>query len=258
MEAEEEKYFRARINSSALKEIINLTTTKVTSSNQLATDFKLKISKDGISIRVVDPAHVAMADLVMKKEAFDEYYASKMEIGIDADKLKNIIKGAKKNDTIKLEYNQKENKLFVTVGNLVRGMGLIDTAGMPDPKKPDLYLPGKIVLKSSDLNEGLKAAGEISDHLILRADKVGFSLHAEGDADTVDLNLEKELLYDLSVAEKCESKFSTDYFYNIGKNITSNSPVTLCLGNNNPIQMEFDTNTKIHACYLIAPRIESE
>jgi len=244
--------FNAKVKSEVLKGIIDVT-------SPLVNEVKLNISPKGISLRAVDPAHVAMVDLEVKNKAFDEYKADDMELGIDMDKLGGIMRLSSSGDTVSLEYDQEANRLIVKIGNLVRKMGLIDTAGMPDPKMPNLSLPARVVLKASELNQGVRASEAVSDHLALTVNKDNFELYAEGDTDTVNLKLPKDLLIDIHAPDKCRSLFSIDYFSNMVKSVKGEDPITIQLGNDNPIKVEFDiADKKGHVTYLLAPRIESE
>lgn len=244
--------FNAKVKSEVLKGIIDVT-------SPLVNEVKFNITDKGISLRAVDPAHVAMVDLEVNKEAFEEYKAKEMELGVDMDKLAGIMRLSRTGDMVNLEYDEEGNRLIVKIGNLVRRMGLIDTAGMPDPKMPNLNLPAKVVLKASELIQGVRASEAVSDHLSLMVDKEHFELSAEGDTDTVNLNLPKDLLEEIKSTGKNKSLFSIDYFSNMIKPISDNEAMTIMLGNDNPIKVEFDiANKKGHVTYLLAPRIESE
>jgi len=244
--------FNAKVKSEILKGIIDVT-------SPLVNEVKLNIKPDGVSLRAVDPAHVAMVDLRLSNEAFEEYNASDMEMGIDMDKFSSIMRLATSGNTVSLEFDEKANRLIITIGNLVRKMALIDTAGMPDPKMPSLDLPGKVVLKSSEILQGVRASEAVSDHLSLMMNKDSFELFAEGDTDTVNLTLPKDILVDLSANAKYKSLFSIDYFSNMIKPVKGDDPITIYLGNDNPTRVEFDiADTKGHVTYLLAPRIESE
>jgi proliferating cell nuclear antigen len=244
--------FNAKVKSDVLKGIIDVT-------SPLVNEVKFNISQKGISLRAVDPAHVAMVDLQINDKAFEEYKANDMELGIDMDKLSSIMRLASSNDTVSLEYDEESNKLIVKIGNLVRKMGLIDTAGMPDPKMPNLNLPAKVILKASELTQGVRASESVSDHLALTVNKDNFELFAEGDTDTVNLKLPKDLLIELNTTSKCKSLFSIDYFSNMIKPVRNEDPITIMIGNDNPIKVEFDiAENKGHVIYLLAPRIESE
>ena len=244
--------FNAKVKSEVLKGIIDVT-------SPLVNEVKLNITPKGISLRAVDPAHVAMVDLEVKSKAFDEYKATDMELGIDMDKLGSIMRLSSSGDMVSLDYDEESNRLIVKIGNLVRKMGLIDTAGMPDPKMPNLNLPAKVVLKASELNQGVRASEAVSDHLALTVNKDDFELFAEGDTDTVNLKLPKDLLVELNTTTKCKSLFSIDYFSNMIKPVKGEDSITIMIGYDNPIRVEFDiAEKKGHVTYLLAPRIESE
>jgi proliferating cell nuclear antigen len=244
--------FNAKVKSEVLKGIIDVT-------SPLVNEVKFNITQKGISLRAVDPAHVAMVDLQINDKAFEEYKANDMELGIDMDKLSSIMRLASSGDTVTLEYDEESNKLVIKIGNLVRKMGLIDTAGMPDPKMPNLNLPAKVILKASELTQGVRASEAVSDHLALTVNKDNFELFAEGDTDTVNLKLPKDLLIELNTNSKCKSLFSIDYFSNMIKPVKGEDPITIMIGNDNPIKVEFDiAENKGHVIYLLAPRIESE
>jgi proliferating cell nuclear antigen len=244
--------FNAKVKSEVLKGIIDVT-------SPLVNEVKFNISKKGISLRAVDPAHVAMVDLDVGKDAFDEFNAEDAELGVDMDKFAGIMRLSSSADIIHLTHDEKENKLVVTIGNLVRKMALIDTAGMPDPKMPNLDLPGKVIVKASELTQGVRASESVSDHLALTMNKQAFELFAEGDTDTVNLTLNKDIVEELTANGSYKSLFSIDYFSNMIKPVKANDTITIFLGNDNPTRVEFDiADSKGHVTYLLAPRIESE
>jgi proliferating cell nuclear antigen len=244
--------FNAKVKSEVLKGIIDVI-------SPLVNEVKFNITSKGISLRAVDPAHVAMVDLEIKSDAFDEYKASDMELGIDMDKFASIMRLSSSGDAVEIEYDEDTNRLIIKIGNLVRKMGLIDTAGMPDPKMPNLNLPAKVILKAAELTQGVRASETVSDHLSLTVNKDNFELFAEGDTDTVNLKLPKDLLVELNTNSKCKSLFSIDYFSNMIKPVKGDDPVTIMIGNDNPIRVEFNiAENKGHVTYLLAPRIESE
>jgi len=244
--------FNAKVKSEVLKGIIDVT-------SPLVNEVKFNVTKDGISLRAVDPAHVAMVDLSVEKDAFDTYEAKDIELGVDMDKFAGIMRLAGSGDDVNLKYDGKANRLIITIGNLVRKMALIDTAGMPDPKMPNLDLPGKVVVKASELTRGVRASEAVSDHLALTMNDKSFELFAEGDTDTVNLNLTKDMVENLTAKGDLKSLFSIDYFSNMIKPVKGSDPITIHLGNDNPARVEFDiANTKGHVTYLLAPRIESE
>jgi proliferating cell nuclear antigen len=201
----------------------------------LVDEAKFNITEDGISLRAVDPAHVAMIDLSLKSSAFENYKASETELGIDITKMSDVLKLAKPADIISITHDEEKNKLILKILNITRSMALVDTTGMAEPKVPNLSLPAKVVIKTQELIQGIKASESVSDHISLAATPEGFELASEGDTDAVNLKLSKELLAELKCKENVKSLFSLDYFSNMVKSAASAEAITMNLGTDFPV-----------------------
>ena len=244
--------FSAKIRSEVLKEITDVIST-------LVDEAKFNLGPDSLTVRAVDPAHVAMVDMEIGKDAFEDFKADEGELGLDLDKIKEVLRLARAGDVISLEHDEDRNRLVVKVGNITRHMALVDTAGMSDPKIPNLDLPAKLVVRTDELRQGIKASESVSDHIALLATPDGFEMVSEGDADSVRLDLPKDLLDELQSKEKVRSLFPLDYFSNMVKALSSAKTVTILLGNDYPVRMEFSlAGDAGNATFLLAPRIESE
>jgi proliferating cell nuclear antigen len=244
--------FQAKVKSETLKSIVDVVST-------LVDEAKFNINSKGVSLKAVDPAHVAMIDLRIEQSAFDEYEADDTELGIDLDKIKEVLRLARGGDVISLSQDEDKNRLIVNVGNVTRRMNLVDTTGMSDPKVPNLNLPAKIALTAEELQKGIKAAESISDHIALTATSEGFEMVSEGDTDSVTLKLPKDKLVSLDCKDNVRSLFPLDYFSNMIRAIPSGTVVSMHLGNDYPVKMEFGiADGKGTVSYLLAPRIESD
>src|SRR5256712_13331620 len=84
-----------------------------------------------------------MVDLTLDRGAFEAYKADEGELGIDMDKMKEILRLAKAGETIAMRHDEDKNRLVVTVGNTTRRMAPLVTAGGSDPKVPSPNLPAK-------------------------------------------------------------------------------------------------------------------
>ena len=76
--------FQAKLKSETLKGVVDVVST-------LIDEAKFKIDANGISLKAVDPAHVAMIDLHLDKAAFEQYSASETELGIEG--LARLVSG---------------------------------------------------------------------------------------------------------------------------------------------------------------------
>lgn len=244
--------FEAKVKAEVLKEVVDVVST-------LVDEAKFNAGKDSLIVKAVDPAHVAMVDMKVNSDAFDSYKADDMELGVDMDKVKEVLKLAKAGDIIAMTYDEDKNRLIVNVGNITRRMSLVDTAGMADPKVPSLNLPARLVIRTDELRQGIRASESVSDHIALVTSPEGFEMTSEGDTDSVSLKLPKEMLDELQCKEQVRSLFPLDYFSNMIKSISTASTVSMYLGNDYPVKLEFKVaGGKGDVRYLLAPRIESE
>ncbi|MEK6851187.1 MAG: proliferating cell nuclear antigen (pcna), partial [Candidatus Thermoplasmatota archaeon] len=244
--------FDAKVKSEILREVVDVVAT-------LVDEAKVNLGKDGLSVKAVDPAHVAMVDLTLDRSAFEAYKADDVELGLDMDKMKEVLKLSRVGEVLAMEHEEDKNRLVVHVGNITRRMSLVDTAGMSDPKVPNLNLPAKIKVRTEELRQGIRASESVSDHIALVATPDGFELVSEGDTDSVNLKLPKDMLDELVCKEKVRSLFPLDYFANMVKAIGTAPTVTMYMGSDYPVRMEFDiAGGKGQVKYLLAPRIESE
>jgi proliferating cell nuclear antigen len=244
--------FNAKAKSEVLKELIDVVST-------LVDEVKLNVGKTGIAVKAVDPAHVAMVDLSLGKDAFEEYKGNESELGIDINKIREVLRLARSGEIISMDHDEDKNRLVMSVGNIVRRMSLVDTAGMSDPKVPNLELPAKLAVRTEELRRGIRASESVSDHIALISSPDGFEMISEGDTDSVNLKLPKDLLEEIDCKETVRSLFPLDYFSNMIKAVSSAEAITMYLGNDYPVRMEFKiADGKGDVKYLLAPRIESE
>jgi len=244
--------FKAKLKADVLRDVIKVVST-------LVDEVKLNVTKDGLSLKAVDPAHVAMVDLNLGKEAFEEFESSPGELGLDIDKVKEVLNLAKADTVLDINHDEEHNKLVFRIDNITRHMSLVDTMGMSDPKMPQLNLPAKVKVAAGELLQGIKASESISNHIALVASPEGFELSSQGDTDSVSLKLRKDLLLSLECTEPVRSLFSLDYFSNMVRAVPSAGVIGLAIGQDYPARLDFEiAEGHGKVVYLLAPRIENE
>lgn len=242
--------FKSTIKAETLKGLVNIIST-------LVDEVKFTVDAEGISLKAVDPAHVAMMEMKVGASAFDSFQADNTEIGLDIDKVKDVLKLASAGDVISMEQDEDRGKLIFNVGNITRRMNLVDTSSMSDPKVPQLDLVASVEVAASELQTGIKASESISDHIALVGEGETFELSCEGDTDSVNLVLSKSQLKSINMPKRVCSLFPLDYFANIIKAVPSDLIVKIQLDNDYPLKLVFDLAGG-SVTYLLAPRIESE
>lgn len=103
--------FRAAIRTSDIKSVL-------TPLRALVDEARVRITEDGVMVRAVDSANVAMDDLELGAAAFESFEASPGTLGLDLDRLADPVSLASKDDLIQLYLDSESGKLIVLVGEL--------------------------------------------------------------------------------------------------------------------------------------------
>ena len=244
--------FKATINAELLKDAI-------ASLAVIVDEVRFRMKPEGISVKAVDPANVAMVTFELGSSAFDEYSADECEIGIDLNKITDLMGITDKGDTVRIELEDENHKLLIDVGGLSYTLSLLDPSTIrAEPRVPQLDLPAKVVMNGTDLRHAVKAAEKISDHMLMGVSGDTFYMEAKGDTDQVRLEMGRDQLIDLKSGE-ASSLFSLDYLINIAKPTNKVNEVSLSLGRDFPVIIDFEiANGAGRISYLLAPRIESD
>ncbi len=243
--------FEVDIKVDTLKSVFSILT-------PIVGEIKLAADEEGWKIRAVDPAHVAMVDLTLTKDAFDRYELEPMELGLNVERMLEHLKSAKSDDMVSIKLDA-DNRLVVSMANLTLKMPLVDASGFSDPKIPNLQLPVGLKLNSGELQKGLKVSASISDYITFDCSEDKLVMTSSEDLSSMTLELKKGVEYEeINFEKPAKSSFSLDYFTQLMKGVGPNRDISLNLGNSYPLKMDFEfAEDSGHARYLLAPRIES-
>lgn len=220
----------------------------------------VSVSDAGLRLRAMDPAHVALVDFELKKEAFDKFEVKgSLVLGLDLDRLNTILKRTGTSDKISLALDEEANSLrikFENTSTRTFNLPLIEVSE-EELKVPNLDFPCIIELSPRIISEAIKDAEIISDHVTLRADEEYLYVAAKGDLGNVEVTVAKEEAVQFETKQECRSMFSIEYLKDMVKASDIANSVRLSLGDNIPVKMDFlAPNARLS--FLLAPRIESD
>lgn len=225
----------------------------------LVDECKIRLTEDGLSIRAVDPANVGMADVDLPARAFETYEADGGVIGVNLDRLQDVLSMGSAGDLAHLSLDEETRKLHIEIDELSYTLALIDPDSVrQEPDIPDLELPADVAFEGSELARAVSAADLVGDHVSLAADPDDetFAISAEGDTDDVEVTLGADELATADVPERAESLFSLDYLEDMTRPIGSDVIVLFRLGTEMPVKFRY-TNGEASVQHLLAPRIQS-
>lgn len=231
--------------------------------NALVSECKVRTTEDGLDIRAVDPGNVAMIDMEIDSAAFASYEADGGLLGLNLERLTEIIGMADSEEFVHLVLDDETRKLNIEMGGLSFTMALIDPDSIrEEPDIPDLDLPGRFVFEGSELDRAVTAADLVSDHIEIGADDDALRFTAEGDTDDVEVTLGMDdLLSDRfnGAKESVASLFSLDYLDDMTGPIDKDAEVSMLLGDEFPVKLRYSSHDgDVSVLNMLAPRIQSD
>ena len=225
----------------------------------ISDEFKLIIGKEGISTKIVDPAHVAMMHLEIPRKDFYtgnsavnknvEYIVRKegVELGLSADKLDRTLKLFNEYDYV-TGYVQG-NSLYLDTDKIHKKIQLLDARVMPNLIVPDISFDVEAKIGSSEMSLVQKAISD-QEYLTLIADKTGLYLIVDEEEDSLRVDLSGD------VKGTGKALYSCDYFSNL---IGSGGHSTILeFTTDQPVKITSGLCDTGNFMCLLAPRIEGE
>lgn len=249
---ENQEYVRFLIDAKTFKHFIEI-------ENSICDNIIFYFTKKGLTIKAADPAHVAMIIQEIPSLVFQKYEISQdIKIGVDLDRLSDVLKNIKKEDIFKLEYNPEMGEyLFISINFFTHKIPLINNDNIPDSTAPVLDLPASFEYNLKDFYDFIKKAGACSDHIKITVNAEGLNLFAASNLQEINMTIPTEFL-SLHVAQGTfVSMFSIDYLNMIVKKLKTHFTTGIFqIGNEKPLQLT--CSNKFKTMILLAPRIESE
>ncbi len=212
-----------------------------------------KFGEDGLTSKAVDPGNVSLVTAKIDRADFESFeFDGETLIGVDLGRLADMLKVLKKDDVV--EFHASGEKLNLRSGSLNYTTNLIDLETIrKEPKVPDLDLNAEITLEPQQFRRAVEVCGKISDSILLRAEKDGFYVEAEGDIDKAVFEFPADELIDFNRAQ-AKSYFSIELLKQIK---FSGNELFIKLGTDVPGIFELN-HDRVSISHLIAPRIEVE
>ena len=219
-------------------------------------------TSEGLKLRALDPSRIAMVDLFIPRDAFEEYEIGEEEvkIGVNFDDLNKIIKRGKADERVVFEVTESRLKITL-LGKSERSFSLplLDIVGetLPTPKVTFTVLAK---MMSDALRDALKDAELVSDMVRFVGEENEFRVEAKSDKGEVEarFTLEQGSLLEYEVQEPASALYSLSYLTDIvGKAYRVSDIVTIEFSTNKPLALTFDITEGGTLRYYLAPRMEA-
>lgn len=246
---------RVRVRADTLRPVLSAV-------RAVVDECRLSFDPDGIRVAAMDPATVAAVDAELDAGAVESYRADGTVVGVDVDRLDEILSMADADDPVTLALDPDRYRLHVVAGDLEYAMGLVDPENVrKSPEMADLAFEhtAALTLPVGTVGRFVTAAGMVSDHLALlvNPDEETFVAVADGDTDDVRFVVTAAEASAFSAGD-AGSLFSLSYLEQLSGAVPSGTDVRLTLGEKAPLGVEYDVadgGGRVEA--FVAPRLQS-
>jgi len=227
--------------------------------SDLVNEVRFKVDKDKIEIVAMDPANVAMIIFKLLSSAFVDYDVKEpIEIAVSLDNLKQILRRAKPSDILKVELDDKNNRLNIELGNRVFNLSLIDIEER-EQKIPDLKFPAKIEMSTVIFDEAIEDMDVVSDAVLFEVSPEKFIIQATGNVSEgrVEIGKDENTSIELGTKDNLKAKYSIEYLKKIIKGSKLSDRVNIWFNKDYPLKIEYKVLDKLSFSVILAPRVEN-
>ena len=223
----------------------------------LSEEIKMTFNAEGVEIRVVDYAHVCFIKAIIHPDSFTAYEVTdQVVIATEIDKLKSILKLAKKNPIV-MSWGvdkEKDGLLHFEVGDVVKDVGLLQADLVKAPNEPNIELPIKVKFAKEHYKTGVEAVSDVGSIAKIGYDGKNAYMNCQGSNDRVTVTFNKGASTISDNDDKADTNFSVDYLSRILKGVGEN--IILEMGQSLPLRLSSESEG-CSMVWMVAPRIDN-
>ncbi len=229
--------------------------------SELVNEVTIKVGKNALELTAMDPANVAMVTFKLLSSAFAEYDVPKeIDLGINLESFKEILKRIKPTDTLILELSDKGRLNMQIKGESLRTfhLALIDV-DETDKKVPDLKFNTNVEMPAMFFDEAIEDMGIVADSVALTVDDSKFIVQAESKLNSAKVEISpSDSVIIKSDKSKVLSKYSLEYLKKMIKGSRLSDTVILHFDEEYPLKADYRLKDRLELSFLLAPRISTE
>jgi proliferating cell nuclear antigen len=227
--------------------------------SDLVTEAQFVVTTNGVELKAMDPANVAMVIFNLLSSSFVEYdVKQEQRLGLNLNDLKQVLKRCGSGDTITLEL--EDEKLKVTMKGAATRTFHLPLINLEDEEQkiPDLSFNALVECDASVLDQGVEDADIVAESVSLIADKDTFTIAASGDLSKARLDVPKGDETKIEVDDEQRAKYSIEYLKKMISGSKIADKATVKFSSDYPLRLEYLEKNKVQLAFILAPRVENE
>ncbi|MFW9897870.1 MAG: proliferating cell nuclear antigen (pcna) [Candidatus Thorarchaeota archaeon] len=227
---------------------------------------EFRVTPKEFTISAMDPSRICLLKLSIKKGDFDEYKCSKdSKVGLNLDDLDKILKRSAANDSVEIEFNEKDQKIRIKMQregtSRTRTFSLaqldIDMEEIPMDNLLNIEYPSKWVIDPDFLVEAIKDAEIYSEILNMKSiEDQGLIFSSSGQIGEMNYELELDELIEMDINGTSSGAYSLTFLKAILKIASITEKLEISLKTDHPLKMIFNLLEGGELFYFLAPRVE--
>ena len=224
-------------------------------------EVSFKLTSDGLSMRAMDPANVAMVSFKLLLPAFETYKLdADMTIGVDMEKFYNVLKQSLPGDAVTLKAEEaKLHIMFEGQSKRKFSIPLLELNG-EERKAPNLEFAVTAKITPEAIKQALSDAKVVADSAVFAAKKGVLMISAVGDSGEVEVEFSegKGQVIALDVREDARARYALDYLEKMIKGTKLSNEIIVKFKTDYPIQMDYAMKDTLLLSFILAPRVETD
>ena len=229
----------------------------------LVDEATFKLTPQGLTLRAMDPSRVALIDLVIPREACEEYLCpEEMKFSFSIERFcDKTLKNITKNDAIRLDIQtgivDKINTRLTSKHTRQFSMPLLEVSEeeIPTPQINFMY-SARLVLEN--VNTLFK---DLEDHIRIVGTQDGLTFEQKGDIETFTTTLQKgdDTVLNIEAKEEAKATYSVSYLKEILKALSSLTDIIeVSYSTDMPMRISVEIQHLGTINFYMAPRIETD
>ncbi|MDE1767843.1 MAG: proliferating cell nuclear antigen (pcna) [Candidatus Micrarchaeota archaeon] len=225
----------------------------------LVDEGSFNITKEGISLKAMDPSSISMVAFNMPAKAFSKYSVDKnTSIGLNIENLSKIL--SRTRDDEALVIRDVDNKVlleFIGPGSRRRyKLQMIDVKKNVE-KEPSVVFDAHVEMVGEPLKDMIKDANLISSYIAFKASKDQFAISARGDSGELEELHEREgsFMKKVEATKNADATFNLEFLENMVKACPIGTHISIDLKTNEPLKMTYKIG-EAEIAYFLAPYME--
>jgi len=224
--------------------------------SELVHEAIIKVTKNALEIKAVDPVSVAMINYKLLASAFSEYTVNEEEeMGINLLMLKQILGRSKNDDVITIE--KEDNKLKVQLrANSTRTFTIpIIEVEETNVNPLDFDFNVKVTLDSTTFSNAIQDADLVSEEVTLEADQEKFIVASKRDVNSVTFEAKKSEGAEIEVKESPQkNNYSVEYLKKMVQASKISDRVKIEYKTGHFLNLTYRTIDRVELTFILAPR----